>query len=339
MPDKDPLAPVPSRSEDDGSATDSSRDPLAALIAPRLGWRARLDDLTGGLAFWPGRSSGWSSPGARNPVVMGLIGLAGVAVGALLVVLVLREPAASAPAGATAGRPAVSVGRSPAASVGTPRGSAVAPAGVSQGADAAAPTGTTGGSGSGGEPGTTAVAGTTAPAPSGIWVAAAGAVVRPGLYLVRTDARVSELVDAAGGLGADADADRVNLAARLHDGERVYVPHRGEQSPPSVVRADGDGGAGGAGSDGSGSGSSGSGAGGEAGASGRAPAVSRAHPLDLNRASPNELEALPGVGPATAAAIVEYRNSHGPFTSVDELSRVRGIGPAKLEQVRALVVV
>lgn len=142
---------------------------------------------------------------------------------------------------------------------------------------------------------------TTAP---DVRVHAAGAVTRPGVYRVSATARVSDVVDAAGGPTPEADLDLVNLAARVADGERVYVPRRGEASPALV---------------------------GAAGPSG--PAV----PVDLNTATAAQLDTLPGVGPATAAAIVQHRDEHGRFRAVDELLEVRGIGPAKLAALRARV--
>ncbi len=302
MPADDLSAPGPLRPTDDGGGP-VGPDPLAALLAPRQGWRTRLDDLTGGVAFWPrGRTA-----------TAGLIGLAGAIAGALLVGLILRAPAAGSPA--------------PVVSLAHPTGRTGTAAPVSASPTSPDPAGPPVGT-----------AAPTLPPPAGIWVAAAGAVARPGLYLLRADARVSELVEVAGGLGPDADADRVNLAARLHDGDRVYVLRRGEPTPPSVVRADGDGGAH-VGSPGGSDGAAGS-AGAAPGDGGPGPTpASREHPVNLNTAGAVELETLPGVGPATAAAIVDDRTAHGPFASVDELTRVRGIGPAKLEQVRALVVV
>jgi len=166
---------------------------------------------------------------------------------------------------------------------------------------------------------------TTAPAPGELVVQAAGAVAEPGVYRVPPGARVDDVVRSAGGLAPDADADRVNLAAPVGDGERLWVPRRGEEAPPEVV--------------------AGTGAppvptpgpGGSAGEGGGAGAA--AGPVDLNRASAAELEALPGVGPATAAAIVAHREQHGPFATVDDLLDVRGIGEAKLEQIRPLAAV
>jgi competence protein ComEA len=129
---------------------------------------------------------------------------------------------------------------------------------------------------------------------------AAGAVARPGVYKLPPGARVTDLLDAAGGPVSDADLDQLNLAAPVGDGERVYVPHRGEAAPPVADAAAGP----------------------------------PAGPVDLNRATAEQLDALPGVGPATAKAIIDYRTQHGRFRSVDELLEVRGIGDAKLADLR-----
>lgn len=139
----------------------------------------------------------------------------------------------------------------------------------------------------------------------------AGAVAVPGVHELPPGSRVVDAIDAAGGLTADADASRINLAAPVADGERVYVPKVGEVAPPLVT-----GGSGGLASGGAASG-----------------------PVDLNQADEAALDALPGVGPATAAAIIEHRDKIGRFTSVDQLLDVRGIGEAKLEQLRSLVTV
>jgi len=135
---------------------------------------------------------------------------------------------------------------------------------------------------------------------------AAGAVVHPGVYELRAGARVTDLIDAAGGPTTDADVDRLNLAAPVVDGERVYVPRIGEAMPAAAV----------------GSGT----------ATGEA-----AGPLDLNTATLEQLDELPGIGPATAKAIIDEREKRGGFKSVDDLLDVRGIGPAKLDAIRDLV--
>ncbi|HEX4903935.1 MAG TPA: ComEA family DNA-binding protein [Acidimicrobiales bacterium] len=139
--------------------------------------------------------------------------------------------------------------------------------------------------------------------PSSLLVHAAGAVQRPGVYELRAGSRVTDLIDAAGGPTDDADVDQLNLAAPVTDGERVYVPRVGE-----VVAAS-------------------------------AGADSPTGPLDLNTATLEQLDELPGVGPATAQAIIDERDRRGGFTSVDDLLDVRGIGPAKLEALRDLVTV
>jgi competence protein ComEA len=130
---------------------------------------------------------------------------------------------------------------------------------------------------------------------------------------------VTDVIDAAGGLAPDADPDRVNLAQPVADGERVYVLHRGEAAVPE---APGGGGGPPAASV-------------PAGGEGSAPPTI----VDLNTATSDQLDTLPGVGPATAAAIIAYRSEHGPFTSVDQLLDVRGIGDAKFAELKDLVTV
>ncbi|MEP6658829.1 MAG: helix-hairpin-helix domain-containing protein [Acidimicrobiales bacterium] len=140
-------------------------------------------------------------------------------------------------------------------------------------------------------------------------VQAAGAVARPGVYRLQDGARVIDLINAAGGPTSEADTQLVALAATLTDGVRVYVPKVGESPPPPV-----------------------------GGSTGSAVAGTGA-PVDLNAATPEQLDALPGVGPATAAAIVAHRQEIGRYASVEELLDVKGIGPAKLEAMRPLVTV
>ena len=154
-----------------------------------------------------------------------------------------------------------------------------------------------------------------APPPVTVTVHVAGQVASPGVYAVAAGGRVADAVVAAGGPSPEADVEQLNLAAKVSDGERVYVPKKGE-SPPPV--------AGGGPPPAAGSGG---------GAKGAAPGMA----LDLNTATAEQLEALPGVGPATSRAIVAYRSSRGRFRSVTELLEVPGIGPAKLEALRPLV--
>lgn len=170
------------------------------------------------------------------------------------------------------------------------------------------------------EPGSAPVAEGPAPPtaasapPVTVTVHVAGQVNNPGVYALPAGGRVADAVVAAGGSSGEADLEQVNLAARVADGERVYVPKKGE-SPPAVV-ASGP--------------ATATAAGGTAGAAAGSP-------VDLNTATAEQLEALPGVGPATSRAILTYRANHGRFRSVTELLEVPGIGPAKLEALRPLV--
>src|SRR5579885_478968 len=135
--------------------------------------------------------------------------------------------------------------------------------------------------------------------------AGAGAVRRPGLYRLRAGARIADALARAGGATARADTALVNLAAPLADGEQVLVP----------ARVPGAGGA----------------------TAGGGPAAPGG-PLDLNAATAAQLDALPGLGPVTAQKIVDYRQAHGPFRSVDDLAAIPGIGPAKIDDLRGLVI-
>jgi competence protein ComEA len=154
----------------------------------------------------------------------------------------------------------------------------------------------------------------TTTAPTEVVVHVAGAVVSPGVRRLPPGSRVTDALDAAGGALPGADLPRINLAAPLVDGQQVYVPKPGEEVPVAA----------GAGLPGTG---------GATGTGGTVPGA----PVDLNTATAEQLDTLPGVGPATAAAIIAHREQHGPFTSVDQLLDVRGIGEAKLEQLRDLV--
>ncbi|MFQ3586856.1 MAG: helix-hairpin-helix domain-containing protein [Fimbriimonadaceae bacterium] len=195
------------------------------------------------------------------------------------------------------------------------------------------------------------------PAPTTeVVVHVAGAVAKPGLVRVPPGSRVSDAIDSAGGARADADLESLNLAAVVEDGSQLYVPRR--QAPVSA-RVDSRPAAPRAGNPARGP---------ELSkvdpryAGGAAPKQAYAAPamvppappepdspprastgskaalqpgsINLNTASAAELERLPGIGPVTARKIVEYRQAHGGFSSIDELMAVKGIGPKKLADVR-----
>ena len=158
---------------------------------------------------------------------------------------------------------------------------------------------------------------TTTTRPAGaIVVDVVGAVRRGGVVRLAAGARVVDAIDAAGGSTPEADLTRLNLAAALADGSRVAVPRVGATVPgvdPAAV------------------------SGAPSPESGRAPSAGT--PVNLNTANAQQLDVLPGIGPATAATIIKDREAHGPFRSVNDLGRVRGIGDSKLEQLRGLVTV
>jgi competence protein ComEA len=160
-------------------------------------------------------------------------------------------------------------------------------------------------------PGAPATTGTTTTKAPLIFVQVAGAVTQPGVYQMPADARVFQAVMQAGGFTEQADQQAVPLAARLSDGCRLYVPRRGEQATGPALSGD---------PGGAGSGSSAS-----------------TGPVSLNSATAEQLDSLPGIGPALAQQIITYRETKGPFRSIDQLGDVPGIGPSKLEQLRPLV--
>jgi len=147
-----------------------------------------------------------------------------------------------------------------------------------------------------------------------IVVHAAGAVRRPGVYTLAPGSRIGDLLDAAGGLAPGADAERLNLAGPLSDGSRVYVPRIGQAEVPVAIGEEP-----------------------AAGPSGANASGEVTGPVNVNTADAAELETLPGIGPATAAAIIEHREEHGPFATVEDLLDVRGIGDARLADIRDLV--
>jgi competence protein ComEA len=153
---------------------------------------------------------------------------------------------------------------------------------------------------------------TSLPSPSDIVVDVGGAVARPGVYHLPSGARIADAISAAGGYGPRVDADRadreLNLAAIIYDGDQIHVPVRGETGGGETSASDG----------------------------GSTDGPSAGHLIDLNRASAEELDTLPGIGPVTAAKIIAAREER-PFASVDDLATRKVVGPATLTKIRALV--
>lgn len=165
--------------------------------------------------------------------------------------------------------------------------------------------------------------------PAEIIVSVVGMVHHPGVVTVPGTARVADAVNAAGGMLPEASPASVNLAAPLADGQQILV---GPDPLPELST-----GGTSAGAPGGGAAGAGGAGGGEAGAGGGG--ADGGALVNINTASEAELETVTGIGPATAKKIVAHREQHGPFTSVDQLEEVPGIGPAKLEGMRAEVTV
>lgn len=165
-------------------------------------------------------------------------------------------------------------------------------------------------------PGGQAVQLQPAPTEPPIEVHVVGAVVRPGVYSFSRDGRVQDAVTAAGGLLAEADPASINLAAKLEDGEQLEIPFQqgasssraSSSSPFTVIGTS-------------------------------TPSSSHTDLININTASVDKLNALPGIGPTTAQKIIDYRQEHGPFSSIQDIMNVSGIGPATFDQIKNLITV
>lgn len=152
-----------------------------------------------------------------------------------------------------------------------------------------------------------------APTPEPIQVHVAGAVVRPGVYDLPEGARVLDAVEAAGGFVAEADKNGLNLAARVEDGARLDIPYVAGFIPPEesgfVVVSEG------------------------------TPSPLLDDLVNINTASVEELDQLPGIGPTIAQRIVAYREQYGPFASIEDIVNVSGIGQATYNEIKDLITV
>lgn len=156
---------------------------------------------------------------------------------------------------------------------------------------------------------------TKASAAAEVYVDVDGAVVSPGVYRLKDGARVSQAIDAAGGLTAEADVTGLNRASKITDGQKIYVPTVGEQQAAAAV-----GGA-------------------ESGAATTLGAGSSSGLVNINTASAAELQTLSGIGPSMAQSIIDERTKNGAFASVDDLMRVSGIGEKKLAKIKDCICV
>jgi competence protein ComEA len=143
------------------------------------------------------------------------------------------------------------------------------------------------------------------PTSSPVRVHVTGAVLKPGVYQLPADSIWESALSAAGGVLAEADLDRINLAAPIEEGLHIFIPYEpidtssGAPAPPTILNS--------------------------------------TDLLDINHATIAELEKLPGIGPTLAKNIIEYRDEHGLFLKPEDLLSVSGIGPSKLGQIRELI--
>jgi competence protein ComEA len=143
----------------------------------------------------------------------------------------------------------------------------------------------------------------------------AGEVRRPGVYRVPAGARAEEAVRRAGGVTRRGESTAVNLAMPLHDGQQIVVPRRGTAGSPVAAGSSAAAGA----------------------AGGAATGGAAGHPISLSTATVEQLDTLDGIGPTLAGRIVQYREAHGGFRSVEELRQVSGIGDKRFEALRKAV--
>jgi competence protein ComEA len=156
---------------------------------------------------------------------------------------------------------------------------------------------------------------TLTPTPAPIRVYVSGAVRSPDVYILPPHSIVKDAVQAAGGPADDADLERINLALALYDQQQVYVPHIGEttpavpppdSAPPPAPTASGE-------------------------------TIGSGDKVNLNTATVEQLDALPGIGPAIAQRIVDYRQTDGPFATPEDIMNVKGIGQATFEKLQDLI--
>jgi competence protein ComEA len=164
-----------------------------------------------------------------------------------------------------------------------------------------------------------------APTKEPIAVHVVGAIPRPGLYEFAEGARIQDAIDAAGGLLTSADVNTINLAALLEDGQQLNIPYKAGQEPIE--------------------GSTGSDPASDenslvlpgATEATQSQSGSGTELININTASVEELDTLPGIGPTIAQRVVDYRTENGPFQLIEDIMNVSGIGPSTFDQIKGLI--
>ncbi len=157
------------------------------------------------------------------------------------------------------------------------------------------------------------------PTASPLFVHVTGAVIQPGVYPLPRTSRVQDALQAAGGYLPEADLAVLNLAAVVQDGERIWVPWKPNSTTPPPQQAESS----------------------QRGQTFNLPASppTQSGLININSATQSELETLPGIGPVTAQKIIAYRQEHGPFTKIEELLEVSGIGVATLDKFKDYITI
>ena len=140
-----------------------------------------------------------------------------------------------------------------------------------------------------------------------------GAVKESKVITLKENSRVSDAIDAVGGLNKDADLTNINLAYLLEDGEKIYIPKKGEEVPENTSSV--------------------------TSTSSNTPTSSKSTKININKATQTELETIPGIGPSTALKIINYRTENGKFSTIEDIKNVSGIGDAKYESMKDYITV
>ena len=133
-----------------------------------------------------------------------------------------------------------------------------------------------------------------------------GAVQESKVVTLKENSRVCDAIDAAGGLSKDADLTDINLAYILEDAEKIYIPKKGEEYKVNYNSSDN---------------------------------TNSSNKININKASQAELETIPGIGPSTALKIINYRETNGKFSKIEDIKNVTGIGDSKYNNIKEYITI